>query len=199
MSNRGDACEGSRDPRSAGAARRYSISGPSRGHPGGVLGEQVDKVGAAAYWYHVVPSPFIAFHYPPSLVRCRHACPPFYADASTQLAAENLFFRKQLALYQERHVKPRRPNPATRVILVLLSRLLEWRSLLARRSTPARAVELLHRARQAGYTGPLDRPVASVASVRHTRAEPHWSDSDDPFQHLTPAERFARAIERRDS
>ena len=47
-----------------------------------------------------------------------------------QLAAENLFLRKQLALYQERGVKPRRPNPATRVILVLLSRLLEWRSLL---------------------------------------------------------------------
>jgi putative transposase len=47
-----------------------------------------------------------------------------------QLAAENLFLRKQLALYQERRVKPRRPDPATRVILVLLSRLLEWRSLL---------------------------------------------------------------------
>ena len=31
---------------------------------------------------------------------------------------------RQLALYQERHVKPRRPDPATRVILVLLSRLL---------------------------------------------------------------------------
>ena len=47
-----------------------------------------------------------------------------------QLAAENLFLRKQLALYQERCAKPRRPDPATRVILVLLSRLLEWRSLL---------------------------------------------------------------------
>ena len=47
-----------------------------------------------------------------------------------QLAAENLFLRKQLALYQERCVKPRRPDPATRVILVLLSRLLDWRSLL---------------------------------------------------------------------
>ena len=47
-----------------------------------------------------------------------------------QLAAENLFLRKQLALYQERCVKPRRPDPATRVILVLLSRLLDWRSIL---------------------------------------------------------------------
>ena len=47
-----------------------------------------------------------------------------------QLVAENLFLRKQLALYQERRVRPRRADPATRVILVLLSRLLDWRSLL---------------------------------------------------------------------
>ena len=47
-----------------------------------------------------------------------------------QLAAENLFLRKQLALYQERHTKPRRPDPATRVALVLLTRLLDWRSIL---------------------------------------------------------------------
>ena len=46
------------------------------------------------------------------------------------LAAQNLFLRKQLALYQERHTKPRRPDPATRVTLVLLSRWLDWRSLL---------------------------------------------------------------------
>ena len=47
-----------------------------------------------------------------------------------QLAAENLFLRKRLALYQERRVKPRRPDPATRVALVLFSRLLDWRALL---------------------------------------------------------------------
>ena len=47
-----------------------------------------------------------------------------------RLAAENLFLRKQLVLYQERHTKPRRPDPATRVALVLLSRLLDWRSML---------------------------------------------------------------------
>jgi putative transposase len=34
------------------------------------------------------------------------------------LAAENLFLRKQLALYQERHAKPRRATNATRPILV---------------------------------------------------------------------------------
>ena len=49
----------------------------------------------------------------------------------TQLVAENLFLRKQLALYQERRIKPRRMDPATRVVLVLLSRLLDWRGLLA--------------------------------------------------------------------
>jgi hypothetical protein len=38
--------------------------------------------------------------------------------------------RKQLAFYQARLVKPRRPDPATRVVLVLLSRLLDWHSLL---------------------------------------------------------------------
>ena len=47
-----------------------------------------------------------------------------------QLAADNLFLQKQLALYQERRTKPRRPDPATRVTLVLLSRWLDWRSLL---------------------------------------------------------------------
>jgi putative transposase len=38
------------------------------------------------------------------------------------LAAENLLLRKQLALYQERHVKPRRATHATRVTLVWLAR-----------------------------------------------------------------------------
>jgi hypothetical protein len=38
-----------------------------------------------------------------------------------QLAAENVFLRKQLALYQERRTKPRRADEATRVALVLLS------------------------------------------------------------------------------
>jgi hypothetical protein len=47
-----------------------------------------------------------------------------------RLAAENLFLRKQLALYQERRTTPRRPDPATRVALVLLSRWLDWRSML---------------------------------------------------------------------
>jgi transposase InsO family protein len=47
-----------------------------------------------------------------------------------QLAAENLFLRKQLALYMERRVKPRRANDATRIVMVGLSRVLDWRSVL---------------------------------------------------------------------
>ena len=38
-----------------------------------------------------------------------------------QLAAENLFHRKQLALYLERQVKPQRADDATRITLVALS------------------------------------------------------------------------------
>jgi transposase InsO family protein len=47
-----------------------------------------------------------------------------------QLTAENLFLRKQLALYLERQVKPRRADDATRITLVALSPLVDWRHLL---------------------------------------------------------------------
>jgi len=46
------------------------------------------------------------------------------------LHAEVLFLRRQLALYVERGVKPRRIDAATRLILALLSRLFAWRSAL---------------------------------------------------------------------
>jgi hypothetical protein len=46
------------------------------------------------------------------------------------LAAENLFLRKQLALYQERRVKPRRADDALRIALVTLSRLIDWKAVL---------------------------------------------------------------------
>src|SRR5262249_6010077 len=47
-----------------------------------------------------------------------------------ELAAENLFLRKPLALYLERKVKPRRADDATRITLVALSRLIDWRRVL---------------------------------------------------------------------
>ena len=49
---------------------------------------------------------------------------------SPALAAENLVLRKQLALYQERHVKPRRATNAMRIALVWLWHWFDWRSAL---------------------------------------------------------------------
>jgi putative transposase len=46
------------------------------------------------------------------------------------LAAENLFLRKQLALYQERQLTPKRVTPATRITLTWLARWFDWRQAL---------------------------------------------------------------------
>ena len=46
------------------------------------------------------------------------------------LAAENLFLRRQLALYRERGIKPRRVDAATRASLAFLARLFDWRDAL---------------------------------------------------------------------
>src|SRR5208282_1754442 len=43
------------------------------------------------------------------------------------LEAENLVLRRQLGLFKERGVKPRRIDTATRVSVALLSRLCDWR------------------------------------------------------------------------
>src|SRR5262250_3118421 len=47
------------------------------------------------------------------------------------LIAENLFLRRQLALYLERKTRRRRPTPATKSALVILSRFFPWASALA--------------------------------------------------------------------
>jgi hypothetical protein len=47
-----------------------------------------------------------------------------------RFTAENLFLRKQLALYLEREAKPRRANNGTRLTLVVLARFIEWREVL---------------------------------------------------------------------
>jgi putative transposase len=49
---------------------------------------------------------------------------------SPALAAENLFLRKQLALYEDRQVKPRRATDAIRLAMVWLSYCFDWRSAL---------------------------------------------------------------------
>jgi putative transposase len=48
----------------------------------------------------------------------------------SSLAAENLFLRKQLAVYLERKVKPRRATDATILSLLFLSRFFDWRQAL---------------------------------------------------------------------
>jgi putative transposase len=50
--------------------------------------------------------------------------------STTSLAAENLFLRKQLGCYQERKIRPRRIDDATRLTLVWLSRQFERRNAL---------------------------------------------------------------------
>jgi hypothetical protein len=50
--------------------------------------------------------------------------------SSRSIEDENLFLRRQLALYKERGVKARRIEPATRIALALLSRLFDWRDAL---------------------------------------------------------------------
>jgi hypothetical protein len=47
------------------------------------------------------------------------------------LAAENLFLRQQLAMYQARNIKPRQVTNATRFTLVWLSHWLEWQRSLS--------------------------------------------------------------------
>jgi hypothetical protein len=49
---------------------------------------------------------------------------------SPALAAENLFLCKQLALYQERQIKPRHTKQATRMTLAWLARWFDWRHAL---------------------------------------------------------------------
>jgi hypothetical protein len=48
------------------------------------------------------------------------------AHSRSVLVAENLFLRKQLALFQERKVKPRRADDSTRWIMATLSRMFQW-------------------------------------------------------------------------
>jgi putative transposase len=54
----------------------------------------------------------------------------FCLRSPVTLSAESLFLRKQLALYRERDVKPRRTTPATRIALIWLGRWFDWRRAL---------------------------------------------------------------------
>ena len=103
------------------------------------------------------------------------------AESKSALMAENLFLRKQLALYQERRVKPRRPDPATRVVLVLLSRLLDLRALLTvvQPDTLIRwhrqGWRLLWRRKSRPGRPPIPRDLQRLI-VSMARANPTWGE-----------------------
>ena len=65
----------------------------------------------------------------PCAPRCRAVLAALFASGAA-LAAENLFLCKQLALYQEHHVKPRRATNATCLTMVWLSQWFDWQSAL---------------------------------------------------------------------
>ena len=50
--------------------------------------------------------------------------------STSAVEAENLFLRRQLALYVERGVKPRRIDSVTRIALTILSGFFDWRDAL---------------------------------------------------------------------
>ena len=83
----------------------------------------------------------------------------------TALIAENLFLRRQLALYQERNVKPRRIGRAARIALVYWSRFFNWRDALV--CVRPRTLISWHRA---GFRALWRWKSGSVAKFSHERA-----------------------------
>ena len=57
--------------------------------------------------------------------------PVLAARSHSALVAENLFLRKQLALFQERKARPRRADDSTRWVMATLSQFFPWRGALA--------------------------------------------------------------------
>ena len=116
----------------------------------------------------------------PSSQTCWTCCDSPCAPA--QLAAENLFLRKQLALYVERKVRPKRATNATRVALVLLSQVVAWRELLTivRPDTFVRWHRDLHGLFWRAKSRPRGRPPIPVALqsliADMARANRNWGE-----------------------
>jgi len=101
--------------------------------------------------------------------------------SSRSIEAENLFLRRQLALYVERGVKPRRTGSATRIALAILSRCFEWRDALV-----VVRPETLTRWHRAGWklfwrlksrAGPPAIPLELQKLIRRMAAEnPSWGE-----------------------
>jgi putative transposase len=102
-----------------------------------------------------------------------------YLRSPVALAAENLFLRKQLALYRERDIKPRRASNTTRIALVCLSLWFDWRHALVV-VQPATLIRW-HRQgfrlfwRWTSRHGRLPIPAALQALIRQmARENPSW-------------------------
>jgi len=114
----------------------------------------------------------------------------------TALAAENLFLRKQLALYRERRVKPRRASDRMRLGLILLARCFAWREALtiAQPATLLRwhrkAFRLRWRSRPGRPRLPTDLPrlIAALA-----RSHPTWGEERIAAELLISASACRRA------
>src|SRR2546428_6196925 len=118
-------------------------------------------------------------------------CVPSTLRPHAQLAAENLFLRKLLALSLERRGKPRRADDATRIALVALSRLIDWRRLLTV-VKPETLIRWLRRGFRLLWrlkSMPRGRPRLP-ADLRHlipamAAANPSWGDERiSPAMHL---------------
>ena len=94
------------------------------------------------------------------------------AKSRRALAAENLFLRKQLALFQEREVPPHRVTDATRWLMVFLGKFFEWRSalVLVKPETLIGGIEKVSVCSGAGSPGredgPNSRSIFNSSSVR---------------------------------
>jgi putative transposase len=100
---------------------------------------------------------------------------------SPALAAENLFLRKQLALYQERQIKPRRTTQASQMALIWLARWFNWRQALVI-VQPATLIRWHHQGfrvfwRWKSRSGRPPIPVDLQALIRRmARENPSWGE-----------------------
>ena len=102
--------------------------------------------------------------------------------SSAALKAENIFLRKQLALYLEREAKPRRATGATRLSMVLLSRLFAWQNALINVKPETflgwhrKGFQLLWRSKSRPRGRPRLREEVQKLIQRMARENPTWGE-----------------------
>ena len=77
------------------------------------------------------------------------------------LGAENLFLRRQLAMYVERGIRPRRPTRRDRLMLVIASKFFAWRDLIV----VVRPATLIHRSDRLSEASANHLPPLSSGST----------------------------------